>query len=130
MQDRTASFETFAGRSAMLGFAAAALLEGVGGSVFVNPRFELSAVALLCAAMVAASALLAASSTRVSKASRLLLEPVLASLTSKSRSRGSVSQREVDSALDGTFESVFTAAFLRIAFPMEQADGSASDSEA
>jgi len=114
----------------MLGFAAAALLEGVGGSVFVNPHFDPSAVVALCAALVAASAALAASSTRVNKASRQLLEPVLASLTSKSRSRGSVSQREVDSALDGTFESVFTAAFLRIAFPMESADGPASEAEA
>lgn len=75
------------------------------------------AFVFLVAGLVACSITLAAASPV--RLSRTLLEPVLASLTSKSRSACSVTGRNVDGALDSAMDSVFNPAFVREVFPIE-----------
>jgi hypothetical protein len=53
------------------------------------------------------------------KLGRTLLEPILASLTSESRSAGALTDRNVDGALDAAFASVFNQKFVRQVFPMD-----------
>jgi hypothetical protein len=60
--------------------------------------------------LVAASVALAASSTN--RLGRQLLEAVITSLTSRNRSSGSVTNTNVDCALDSAFDAVFDNAFL------------------
>ena len=102
----------------MIGFAVAALSEAAlpGGGLFGGFQ-DAQGFSLLGAALVASSAGLALALPR--RLSRRLLEPVLASLTSKARSTGSVSGRDVDCALDTTVDSIFTSKFISLAFPME-----------
>lgn len=127
LQATTAAFETLAGRSAMLGFAIAVFLEaGLLPTLDVQGVFgtfgALEAFAWLGISLVACSTVLALASTRkVLRRSigKRLLEPVLASLTSKSRSDGAVSGRNVDGALDAVMDSTFSAAFLRAVLPSE-----------
>ena len=120
---KTAAFERLAGRSAMLGFIAAAGAEvvvfGTGtAGVFGEIQSQLSQPAIFLAlAVIATSAVLGAIPTQGKGA--LLLEPVIASLTSRGRSQGSISQRDVDLALDAALESVFSPGFIQTYFPMD-----------
>jgi hypothetical protein len=104
----------------MIGFAAAVaaevLLPPQGAGLFGGWE-QAQAFTLLVAALVSASAALAVASPM--KLGRSLLEPVLASLTSRSRSAGAVTNRNVDGALDCALESVFSLAFVRRVFPIE-----------
>jgi hypothetical protein len=104
----------------MIGFAVAAAAEALLPAGGLFGAFDPCAFAAAGAALVSASAALAWASPR--RLSRRLLEPVLASLTSESRSGGSLSGRDVDTALDCTLEDVFSFAFLRTAFPLEGED--------
>lgn len=109
MQTQTAILETYAGRTAMLGVAVAAGLELLlpHQPLFAADASRLPALAAVVAALLAASAALAAA-PKARRSSRLLLEPVLASLTSKSRSVGSVSRKySVDAAVDYIFDTSF-----------------------
>lgn len=121
IQALTAAFETIAGRSAMVGFAVALSVELLvphSGATGLFGQFDSAgAFVFLVAGLVTCSVALAASSPV--KLSRTLLEPVLASLTSKSRSACSVTGRNVDGALDSAMESVFNPAFVRQVFPIE-----------
>ena len=56
---------------------------------------------------------LAARTTARPTTRRRLLEPVLASLTSKRRSLAGVTQRNVDRSLDLLMDAVFTPLFIR-----------------
>jgi len=56
---------------------------------------------------------LAARTTGRPATRRLLLEPVLASLTSQRRSLAGVTQRNVDRSLDLLMDTVFTPIFIR-----------------
>lgn len=78
---------------------------------------QAEAFGLLVAVLVSASAALAVASPM--KMGRSLLEPVLASLTSRSRSAGAVTGRNVDRALDSAMDSVFSLSFVRRVFPIE-----------
>lgn len=135
LQAATTSFETFAGRSAMIGFAVAAAAEslaGPGKGLFGESNSEqLVAFGILCASMIVSSSMLAFISTRVSSSifnkqktiGIRFLEPVIASLTSLSRSQGAVSQKvNVDSALDSAMETVFSSSFVETAFPIMEND--------
>lgn len=51
---------------------------------------------------------------------------LLTSLTSHSRSSGSISRVKLDSALDALMESVFSQGFLALAFPLEAEEPGAS----
>jgi len=53
------------------------------------------------------------------KLGRTLLEPILASLTSKSRSAGALTDRNVDGALDAALDAVFNQKFVRQAFAID-----------
>lgn len=118
---QTAILETYAGRTAMLGVAVAAALELLlpHQPLFVADASRAPELAGLVFAVVAASAGLAAASKRL-RLGAALLEPVLASLTSESRSRGSVSRRSVDDAVDFIFEQSFSGADLLRLFPLEE----------
>ncbi len=71
----------------------------------------------LVAGLVSCSVILAYASPM--KLGRTLLEPILASLTSESRSAGALTDRNVDGALDAAFASVFNQKFVRQVFPMD-----------
>lgn len=73
--------------------------------------------ALLVAGLVACSAALAYASPM--KLGRTLLEPILASLTSQSRSAGALTDRNVDGALDAALDAVFNQKFVRQVFPID-----------
>jgi hypothetical protein len=73
--------------------------------------------ALLVAGLVACSAALAYASPM--KLGRTLLEPILASLTSQSRSAGALTDRNVDGALDAALDAVFSQKFVRQVFPID-----------
>ena len=105
----------------MCGFAVAAAAEVIfpwSGTSGLFGQFESSeGFAILLAGLLTCSIILAVSSPI--KLSRSLLEPIMASLTSKSRSQGSVTGRNVDGALDSAMESVFNPNFVREVFPIE-----------
>lgn len=123
----TAGFETLAGRSAMVGFAMAATAEALlpHSGLFGNWE-EARDFALLVSALVALSSVAAAMSTRRMRykfdLGQRLLEPVLTSLTSRTRSAGAITGRNVDGALDSAMETVFSASFMRRVFPSEADD--------
>jgi hypothetical protein len=122
LQALTTAFEQVAGRSAMIGFFLAISAEtfqlpqnatsGIFGGVCLD---SVSDFAYLVAGLVACSAVLAYASPM--KLGRTLLEPILASLTSESRSAGALTDRNVDNALDATFASVFNPKFFSKVFP-------------
>ena len=121
MQAITSTFETIAGRSAMIGFAAAAAAEillphQAGGLFGAWEQAQVFGILVLC--LCSASAALALKSPMKIGRSRLL-EPVLASLTSESRSAGAITRANVDRALDSTLDSVFNPVFVRTVFPIE-----------
>lgn len=106
-----ASFETIAGRSAMVGFAIAfcselLLPKGLFGAWKVDYNLIFyTALSLVCSAAVLATM----SKRRLGKPFR---EAVLTSLTALSRSAGSITNRNVDGAVDYVFEQVFAKSFL------------------
>ena len=122
LQALTAAFETFAGRSAMIGFSVAAASElllpnsGLFGQFGCGVQFsEIGGALVLSAAILAATAPL--------KVKQNLLEPILASLTSKQRSANSVAQRlNVDRALDSAMDAVFNSTFVRTVFSFQIED--------
>ena len=61
----------------------------------------------------------ASAAARRPRLGQALLEPVIASLTSQSSRRG-VSATNVDRAMDSLMDSVFSSAFLAVAFPLEE----------
>ena len=73
--------------------------------------------ALLVTGLVACSVALAYASPM--KLGRTLLEPILASLTSQSRSAGALTDRNVDGALDAALDAVFDQKFVRQVFPID-----------
>ncbi|KAL4421451.1 hypothetical protein ABPG75_010742 [Micractinium tetrahymenae] len=110
-------FERLAGRSAMVGAGVALLLEvtfpstlpgGLFGSATSGGAAQFAA---LVAMLVCCSAGLAARLQRPFS-SRRLLEPVIASLTSKRRSFSGVSQTNVDRAVDAALDTIFTSPFV------------------
>lgn len=116
-------YEKLAGRAGMVGASTALALEllffdqsGVFGGI--------SAAQLAGAALVlAAAAGLAAASRR--RTGTALLEPLLAALTSSSGSASSA--KNIDLALDALFDSVFSSAFLAVAFgPLLEDDSAAA----
>lgn len=104
----TQRFEELAGRSAMVGFAVAVAAElaapqkGLFGSWDSGDVELYGATALL---LVTASALLATMSKR--RLGLKFKEAVITSLTAFSRSRGSLTNQTVDSAVDYVFQEVF-----------------------
>lgn len=104
----TQRFEELAGRSAMVGFAVAVAVElaapqkGLFGSWDSGDVGLYGATALL---LVTASALLATMSKR--RLGLKFKEAVITSLTAFSRSRGSLTNQTVDSAVDHVFQVVF-----------------------
>lgn len=118
-------FERTAGRTSMVAVGVAAALELVtyldGARDSVGLFGSVSSTQLAAAALaIALSALLATTSKTRPRTAQLLLEPLLASLTSASRSQGSVTQGNVDCALDALLDSVFCYEFLRRTFPLEE----------
>lgn len=115
--DFVSRFETLAGRSAMIGFSVALVVEVLAGSAQPSGLFggaftPIQAQSFLEAviATVAASGMLAAASTR--KLGATLTEPVIASLTAAFRSSSSISEKRVDQAVDYVLSTVFTAETL------------------
>jgi len=111
----------------MIGFAVAAaaetLLPAFDSGLF-GAWTDAQSFALFVTILVSCSALMALATTRRLR-TRLggrLLEPVLASLTSRSRSEGAISGHNVDRALDSAINGVFSASFVRTAFPTEMDD--------
>lgn len=110
-------FERFAGRSAMVGAGVALLLEATFPSTLPDGLFGSATsggaaqFAALVAALVCCSAALAARLQRPFS-SRRLLEPIIASLTSKRRSFSGVTQTNVDRAVDAALDSVFPSFFV------------------
>jgi hypothetical protein len=78
---------------------------------------SVSDFAFLVAGLVACSVALAYSSPM--KLGRSLLEPILASLTSQSRSAGALTDRNVDGALDAALDTVFNQKFVRQVFAID-----------
>lgn len=123
IQALTTAFEQAAGRSAMIGFALAFSAElflpqnatvGIFGGVCSD---SVGNFAFLVAGLVACSVALAYASPM--KLGRTLLEPILASLTSQSRSAGALTDRNVDGALDAALDAVFNQKFVRQVFPID-----------
>ncbi|GAB4822707.1 hypothetical protein N2152v2_009753 [Parachlorella kessleri] len=114
-------FETIAGRGAMIGLIVAATFEllvphkGLFGGWQSMPKIS-EELAWLTIVLLALSIGLATVSGR---RSQKLLEPVITSLTSTSRSVGSVAKQNVDSAVDYVVESLFTSQMLRKNFPLD-----------
>jgi len=126
LQALTAKFETLAGRSAMIAFAVAATAEallphsGLFGNWQEAINFSLLVVALVLGSSLAA---VVATNTKFRRNLGLrLLEPILVSLTSRSRSAGAVTGKDVDRVLDFTMDLVFDARFMRNVFPLESED--------
>lgn len=110
-------YEKLAGRAGMVGASSALALELL---FFDNGLFtQASATPGLlpgAALLLAAAAGMAVASKRRGS-SRALLEPLLAALTSRGGSQGSVSTyTNVDPALDALMDSVFTSAFMAATF--------------
>ncbi|PNH08066.1 hypothetical protein TSOC_005415 [Tetrabaena socialis] len=109
---QVARYETFAGRSAMLGISSAALVELVTDQGVVGAFNDVSAAAYLAAAgtvmAVSAALALARSNMDPLESGMELLETVYASLTAVRRSASSMSQAiEVDKAVDDLLTTTF-----------------------
>ncbi|KAL4432194.1 hypothetical protein ABPG77_005956 [Micractinium sp. CCAP 211/92] len=110
-------FERFAGRSAMVGAGVALLLEATFPSTLPDGLFGSATTggaaqfAALVTMLVCCSAALAARLQRPFS-SRRLLEPIIASLTSKRRSFSGVTQTNVDRAVDAALDTIFTSPFI------------------
>lgn len=107
----------------MIGFTLALsaelfLPENASGGIFGGVCLDsVGNFAFLVAGLVACSVALAYGSPM--KLGRTLLEPILASLTSKSRSAGALTDRNVDGALDAALDAVFNQKFVRQAFAID-----------
>ncbi|KAI7843550.1 hypothetical protein COHA_002792 [Chlorella ohadii] len=124
-QALTRRFEQLAGRTAMIAAAVALAVElampSSGGVFGWAASSDLAAqLAALGTFMLCCSVGLAARTTGRPAARRLLLEPVLASLTSQRRSLAGVTQRNVDRSLDLLMDTVFTPIFIRKHFPNDE----------
>ncbi|KAG2430009.1 hypothetical protein HYH02_013837 [Chlamydomonas schloesseri] len=110
-------YETFAGRSAMVGVAAAAVIEvvteqGVLGSLTAESAITYVAATAAAIATAVGVAFARSRSDRVEDLGGLeLLEPVYASLTAVRRSAASVTQAQVDRAVDYLYETVLERRF-------------------
>eukprot|EP00887_Chlorella_sp_A99_P005715 scaffold1.g5715.t1 len=125
------TLERLFGRTGMIGFGVAAAAELLMPATGLFSDLSLSAPALAAvgAALACAAAAAAAGQRRTAAAGAAdaaLLEPLLTSLTSHSRSSGSISRVKLDSALDALMESVFSQGFLALAFPLEAEEPGAS----
>lgn len=104
----TQKFEELAGRSAMVGFAVAVSAELAAPQQGLFGAWDSSDISLYAATailLVTVSALLATMSKR--RLGLKFKEAVITSLTAFSRSRGSLTNQTVDSAVDYVFEEVF-----------------------
>lgn len=124
-QALTRRFEQLAGRTAMIAAAVALAAElampssaGVFGWAATSDLA--SQLAALGTFMLCCSVGLAARTTARPATRRRLLEPVLASLTSKRRSLAGVTQRNVDRSLDLLMDAVFTPLFISKYFPSDE----------
>jgi hypothetical protein len=112
VQAQSTTFETIAGRGAMIGFATALAAETLapnGGAGLFGAGSGLdasasAAVAGLAAALVLGAAALAAALSAHRRPSRRLMEPLLAALTA--RAGAGTSARSVEEALDATLARV------------------------
>ncbi|PNW80062.1 hypothetical protein CHLRE_08g376300v5 [Chlamydomonas reinhardtii] len=110
-------YETFAGRSAMVGVAAATVIElvteqGVLGSVTAESVVTYIAATAAAVATAIGIAFFRSRSDNVTDLGGLeLLEPVYASLTAVRRSAASVTQAQVDRAVDYLYETVLERRF-------------------
>ncbi|KAG2426528.1 hypothetical protein HXX76_011753 [Chlamydomonas incerta] len=110
-------YETFAGRSAMVGVAAATVIEvvteqGVLGSVTAESAFSYVAATAAAVAVAIGIAFARSRSDNPEDLGGLeLLEPVYASLTAVRRSAASVTQAQVDRAVDVLYETVLERRF-------------------
>jgi urease gamma subunit len=110
----------------MIAFAVAATAEallphsGLFGNWQEAINFSVLVVALVLGSSLAA---VVATNTKFRRNLGLrLLEPILVSLTSRSRSAGAVTGKDVDRVLDFTMDLVFDARFMRNVFPLESED--------
>lgn len=105
---RVQSFENYAGRAAMVGLLVTFLTEVVQPAEGLFGSWDqqcASGFALVATALVGGAAGLATMSTR--KLGAGVSEAVFTSLTALSRSAGSVTNKNVDKAVDYVFDTVF-----------------------
>jgi len=119
IQSLNARFENLAGRSAMLGFLVAAITESLlpgeqGQGLFGN--LQDVGVLLAFATVLVSIAAFSATRNTTHRLGLQFLEAVITSLTSPTRSTGSVTNTNVDSALDSAFDMVFNRDFLSRVF--------------
>ncbi len=115
-QAQVQRFEVFAGRSAMLGFAAAfaaeLLTEESLFSGLLSATSDRVAYAAALAAALAVAAAAAAAASKQREGARDLEEVVITSLTASARSAASVNGGRVDSAVDAILASMFDLSTL------------------
>lgn len=112
MDARVRTFETFAGRSAMVGFVVAVFCELVTeqGLFHAVTLDDMKAMGAFSLTVITLSAVLATMSKR--RLGNRLTEAVISSLTAAKRSAGSVTQKQVDKAVDYFFEKVFNMSMV------------------
>lgn len=110
----------------MIAFAVAATAESLlpHSGLFGNWQEAISFSVLVVTLVIGSSlAAVVATNTKIRRNLGLrLLEPILVSLTSRSRSAGAVTGRDVDRVLDFTMDMVFDARFMNTVFSLEAED--------
>ncbi|GBF90320.1 hypothetical protein Rsub_02426 [Raphidocelis subcapitata] len=128
---QVARFESAAGRSAMIGFFVAMLLEaGTEHSLFTTiaagQAATLAAAAAGCVAAAAAAAAAAASAPAAPRLGAAIHEAVLSSLTATQRAASGVTQHRVDDAVDFVLSSAFAAELHPVFRPLRDAAAAGS----